>query len=79
MLAPLERAGLLSAARRFTAERAATLAAELALPAGLAAPPPGAPRLRATIEGFASVTICKMIPIGLLLAPAFDDRRAPGV
>jgi hypothetical protein len=79
LLAPLERQGLLAAARRFTAERATTLAAGLALPRALAAPPPVAPRLRAIIEGFASVTICKMIPIGLLLAPAFDDRRAPGV
>jgi len=79
LLAPLERLGLLAEARRFTAERATTLAAELALPAARVAPPPADARLRATIEGFASVTICKMIPIGLLLAPAFDDRRAPSI
>jgi hypothetical protein len=77
LLVPLERQGRLGDARRFTAERAGALAAELELPA-LAAPPPVEPRLRATIEGFSSVTICKMIPVGLLLALAFDDRRAPG-
>jgi hypothetical protein len=76
MLAPLQQKGVLDEARRYTAGRAGTLAAELALPAA-AVPPPVAPRLRATIEGFSSVTISKMIPIGLLLAPAFDDRRAP--
>lgn len=76
LLAPLEQRGVLAAARVFTAERAATLARELALPAH-AAPPPVDARLRGTIEGFASVTICKMIPIGLLLALACEGRRAP--
>jgi len=79
LLAPLERQGRLADARRFTAERAATLAAELVLPPARAAPRPADAPLRATIEGFASVTICKMIPIGLLLALAFDDRRAPSI
>jgi hypothetical protein len=78
MLAPLEQKGVLDGARRFTAERASVLAAELELPA-TAAPPSVEPRLRATIEGFSSVTICKMIPIGLLLAPAFGGGRARGV
>lgn len=72
LLAPLDRAGYLVEAREFTAEMAVALAAELALPQGLAAPPPTGVRLRATIGSFSSVTICKMIPIGLLLAPAFD-------
>lgn len=76
LLAPLEQRGVLAAARGFTAECAATLAGELALPAH-AAPPPVDARLRGTIDGFASVTICKMIPIGLLLALACEARRAP--
>lgn len=78
LLAPLQQKGALDEARRFTAERAGVLAAQLELRA-VAAPPAVEPRLRATIEGFASVTICKMIPIGLLLALAFDERRARGV
>lgn len=76
LLAPLEAQGVLGQARAFTAERAATLAAGLELPAH-AAPPPVEARLRAAIDGFASVTICKMIPIGLLLALACEGRRAP--
>ena len=76
MLAPLQQQGVLDEARRFTAEHAGALASALELPAR-AAPPPVAPRLRATIEGFASVTICKMIPVGLLLASAFDAQAAP--
>ncbi len=79
LLAPLERQGALAAARRFTAASATTLAGELALPPAPAAPPPIEAQLRATIEGFSSVTICKMIPIGLLLALAFDAGRARGV
>lgn len=78
LLAPLEAQGVLGEARAFTAERAATLASTLEL-AEHAAPPPVDVRLRATIDGFASVTICKMIPIGLLLALALEGRRAPGV
>lgn len=71
-LAPLDRDGFLVEAREFTADIAVALAAELALPRGLAAAPPTGARLRATIDSFSSVTICKMIPIGLLLAAAFD-------
>ena len=40
-------------------------------------PEHGAPRPRKTIEGFASVTIRTMIPIGLSPALAADERRAP--
>ncbi len=78
LLAPLERDRFLHDARRFTGERAAAHASALALPPGLGAPPPTGPRLRATIEGFSSVTICKMIPIGLLLSQAFGRGRRHG-
>jgi hypothetical protein len=71
MLAPLQQSGFIAEARAFTADTAAVLAAELGMPHGLSTPPPTDARLRATIESFASVTICKMIPIGLLLALAF--------
>lgn len=71
MLAPLQQSGFIAEARAFTADTASVLAAELGMPQGLSAPPPTEARLRATIESFASVTICKMIPIGLLLALAF--------
>lgn len=78
LLAPLEQDGFLGEMRSFTGETAIDIAGALALPGGLAAPPPIEPRLRATIERFSSVTICKMIPIGLLLAQAFGGDRRDG-
>ena len=78
LLGPLESDGFLDQMRRLTGETAVALAAELVPPRGLAARPPTEARLGATIESFSSVTICKMIPIGLLLAQAFGGDSRDG-
>jgi hypothetical protein len=78
LLAPLERDGFLDQMRSFTGETAGALAAGLTPPDGLAALAPTEPRLRDTIEHFSSVTICKMIPIGLLLVRAFGSDTRDG-